>query len=45
MHRFSNELKLTNAFEMIRILRVPDGSSEMMRRTIANRILQGDTEL
>ncbi len=42
---FCNELKLTNAFEMVRSLRVPDGSSEMQRRTIANRILQGDTDL
>lgn len=42
---FSNELKLTRAFEFVRLLRVPDGSAEMQRRTIAHRLLRGDVEL
>jgi acyl-CoA dehydrogenase len=42
---FSNELKLTRAYELVRLLRVPDGSSEMQRRTIVNRLLKGDVEL
>ncbi len=42
---FSNEMKLTRAYELVRLLRVPDGSAEMQRRTIARRLLQGDVEL
>ncbi len=42
---FSNELKLTRAYELVRLLRVPDGSSEIQRRTIARRLVQGDVEL
>ena len=41
----SNELKLTKAYELVRGLRIPDGSSEIQRRTIVNRLLKGDTDL
>lgn len=38
----SNELKLEAGYRMARILRIPDGTSEIHRRTIAKSLLKGD---
>ena len=40
----SNELRLEDAFRFARTMRIPDGTSEIQRRTIARRLLDGDTE-
>jgi len=39
----SNEMHLEEAFRIARTLRIPDGTSEMQRRTIAGQLLRGDT--
>jgi acyl-CoA dehydrogenase len=39
----SNELGLEEAFRVARTLRIPDGTSEIQRRTIAGQLLRGDT--
>ena len=39
----SSELGLEEAFRIARTLRIPDGTSEMQRRTIAGQLLRGDT--
>ena len=39
----SNELHLEEAFRIARTLRIPDGTSEVQRRTIAGQLLRGDT--
>jgi acyl-CoA dehydrogenase len=41
----ANEMKLEEAWRFCRQMRIPDGSSEMQRRTIANALLRGDLEL
>jgi len=41
----ANEMKLEEAWKFVRQMRIPDGSSEMQRRTIAHQILRGDLEL
>ncbi|WP_209123558.1 acyl-CoA dehydrogenase family protein [Alkalihalobacillus sp. BA299] len=38
----SNELKLEAGYRFARILRIPDGTSEIHRRTIARSLLKGD---
>jgi acyl-CoA dehydrogenase len=38
----SNEMGLEEAFRIARTWRIPDGTSEMQRRTIAGRLLRGD---
>ncbi|WP_367759795.1 acyl-CoA dehydrogenase family protein [Ammoniphilus sp. 3BR4] len=38
----SNELKLEAGYRMARLLRIPDGTSEIHRRTIAKSLLKGD---
>lgn len=38
----SNELKLEAGYRYARILRIPDGTSEIHRRTIARSLLRGD---
>lgn len=38
----SNELKLEAGYRFARILRIPDGTSEIHRRTIAKSLLNGD---
>ncbi|RNF39797.1 acyl-CoA dehydrogenase family protein [Planococcus salinus] len=38
----SNELQLEEGYRMARLLRIPDGTSEIHRRTIAKRLLKGD---
>jgi alkylation response protein AidB-like acyl-CoA dehydrogenase len=42
---FTNELGLAEAWHMARAARVADGTSEILRRQIANRILAGDVDL
>ncbi|MFO1189074.1 MAG: acyl-CoA dehydrogenase, partial [Alphaproteobacteria bacterium] len=42
---FTNELGLTEAFAAVRKVNVADGTNEIMRRTIAQRLLKGDTDL
>jgi alkylation response protein AidB-like acyl-CoA dehydrogenase len=42
---FTNELGLTEAWQMARAARVADGTSEILRRQIAARLLAGDTAL
>jgi len=39
----SSEMGLEEAFRLARTLRIPDGTSEMQRRTIAGQLLRGDT--
>jgi acyl-CoA dehydrogenase len=41
----ANEMKLEEAWKFVRQMRIPDGSSEMQRRTIAHALLRGDIEL
>ena len=42
---FTNELHLTHAWHDLRVVNVADGTNEILRRTIAQRLLAGDTEL
>ena len=42
---FTNELGLTEAWHSLRIVNVADGTNEILNRTIAQRLLKGDTEL
>ena len=39
----TNELRLEEGYRYVRTLRIPDGTSEIQRRTIAKRLLAGDT--
>ncbi len=39
----TNELRLEEGFRYARTMRIPDGTSEIQRRTIAKRLLDGDT--
>jgi acyl-CoA dehydrogenase len=41
----TNELGLADAWHEVRIVRIADGSAEMLRRTIAHRLARGDVEL
>lgn len=38
----TNEIKLEKAYRFARILKIPDGTAEIQRRTIATRMLAGD---
>ncbi|MEK4425798.1 acyl-CoA dehydrogenase family protein [Solibacillus sp. FSL K6-1523] len=38
----TNELKLEKAWRAARMTRVPDGTTEIQKRTVAKRLLQGD---
>jgi len=40
----TNELKLFDGWHQLRIVRIADGSAEIMRRTIAQRLLKGDLD-
>ncbi|TVT30686.1 acyl-CoA dehydrogenase family protein [Marinobacter vinifirmus] len=40
----TNELQLEEGLRLARILRVPDGTGEIQRRTIARKLLAGDTD-
>lgn len=42
---FTNEVGLAKAHQMIRTLEVADGTSEILRRQIAQQLLRGDTSL
>ena len=42
---FTNEMGLTEAWQHIRAVNVADGTNEIMRRTIAHRLLNGDVDL
>ncbi|TWT11450.1 acyl-CoA dehydrogenase family protein [Reyranella sp. CPCC 100927] len=42
---FTNELHLTHAWHDLRVINVADGTNEILRRTIAQRLLAGDTDL
>jgi acyl-CoA dehydrogenase len=39
----TNELPLNEGFRIARTLRIPDGTGEIQRRTIARQLLRGDT--
>ena len=39
----TNELRLEEGHRFARSMRIPDGASEIQRRTIARRLLDGDT--
>jgi acyl-CoA dehydrogenase len=41
----TNELRIEEAWRHARALRIPDGTAEIQRRTIALRLLRGDTDL
>ena len=41
----SSELGLTEAWHALRIVNIADGTNEILNRTIAARMLKGDTEL
>lgn len=41
----TNELRIESGWRHARMLRIPDGTSEIQRRTIAKCLLTGDTEL
>ncbi|PXY36276.1 acyl-CoA dehydrogenase family protein [Prauserella flavalba] len=41
----TNELRLQDVWRHARTLRIPDGTSEIQRRTIAGRLLAGDSDL
>jgi acyl-CoA dehydrogenase len=40
---FTNELGLTDAWHALRVVNVADGPNEILNRTIAQRLLKGDT--
>ena len=42
---FTNELGLTEAWHSLRLINVADGSTEILNRTIAQRLLKGDVEV
>jgi acyl-CoA dehydrogenase len=42
---FTNELGLVHAWQDVRSVNVADGTNEVLRRTIVQRLLAGDTEL
>jgi len=42
---FTNEVGLAEAYNTVRVVNVADGTGEILRRTIAHRLLKGDTDL
>lgn len=42
---FTNEVALTEAWKVVRVINVADGTNEILRRTIVQRMLGGDLEL
>ena len=42
---FTNELGLTEAWQALRVVNVADGTNEILKRTIAQRLQKGDLEL
>lgn len=41
----TNELGLSEAWQYLRIINIADGSNEILNRTIAQRLLKGDTDI
>ncbi len=41
----TNELRLEEGYRLARTMRIPDGTAEILRRTVAARLLAGDVEL
>jgi len=41
----TNELRLEEGYRLARTIRIPDGTGEIQRRTVASRMLAGDTQL
>ena len=42
---FTNEVGLTEAWHRLRMVNVADGTNEILKRTVVQRLLKGDTEL
>ena len=42
---FTNELGLTHAWQALRVVNVADGTNEILRRTIVQRLVKGDLDL
>ncbi len=42
---FTNELGLTEAYNIVRSVNVADGTNEVLRRTIVHRLMRGDRDL
>jgi acyl-CoA dehydrogenase len=42
---FTNELGLTEAYDILRSVNVADGTNEVLRRTIVHRLMRGDRDL
>ena len=42
---FTNEVGLAEAYNVVRVVNVADGTNEILRRTIVHRLLGGDREL
>jgi acyl-CoA dehydrogenase len=42
---FTNEMGLTRAWQILRMINVADGTNEILRRTILHRMLRGDTDI
>ena len=43
--KHNNELGLTEAYHVLRVINVADGTNEILNRTIYQRLTGGDTEL
>jgi len=41
----TNELRIEEGYRFARVMRIPDGTAEIQRRTIARQLLTGRTEL
>ena len=41
----TNEVGLAEAWQALRIVNIADGTNEILRRTILQRLLKGDVEL
>jgi acyl-CoA dehydrogenase len=41
----TNELRLEEGYRLARQMRIPDGTGEIQRRTIARQLLKGDAQL
>ena len=42
---FTNEIGLVEAYNVVRVVNVADGTNEILRRTIVHRLLGGDRDL
>ncbi len=42
---FTNEVGLFEAYNVVRVVNVADGTNEILRRTIVHRLLGGDRDL